>query len=346
MNNVMRYQKILAAACCAIFTLALSSATAYADDAVTAQNDGDLATAQERVQTKQASTEQDVNQYNFRNSASELDTQSNKSEKAFDNTQSARAANDDLEYNLTPHWTDDGMYATDVDGSLVTSTWLTDREGCWYYMGADGWAASGLCYIEATESMPTGYFYFDINTFRQQEGIIFWTDGTRSYFDPNNSGAMAYSRWISWRGKKSYIDESGFTVKYLQTINGNKYYFNSRTEMQTGVIKWKSNGKISYFDPRQGGKASVNRWISWHGKKYYLDRNGYSVRYLNSIRGSKYYFNSACQMQTGAVIWKSTGKISYFDPRQGGKMSKNRWISYHGTKYYLDKNGYSTKRVR
>ena len=120
------------------------------------------------------------------------------------------------------------------------------------------------------------------------------------------------SGWYEENGKKCYYKD-GEKTKWYRTIDGKKYYFNSKGEMVTGWVKFNATGKWHYF------KADGSEATGWF-------KDG----------ADWYYSNAQGEMQNNMWI-KDGGKWYYLT--NSGKMAVNMSILYKGKYYKFDKNG-------
>lgn len=132
------------------------------------------------------------------------------------------------------------------------------------------------------------------------------TDGT-NYWYLDASGKIVKSSWLTLDGNKYYLNSKGYRVTGWAKISKKYYHFNSSGVMQTG-------------------------WLTLSGKTYYLNTStGARVTGWKTIDGSTYRFNSSGVMQTG---WKKiSGKYYYMDPETGARVTG--WLTVDGNTYYL-----------
>lgn len=76
-----------------------------------------------------------------------------------------------------------------------------------------------------------------------------------------------------------------------------------------------------------------NSWNTVEGKTYYYGDDCRAVKWSQKIGGSWYYFNGACQMQTGWIKWAGDGSWSYFDKNGRGLFG---WQKIGESWYYLN----------
>ncbi len=125
-------------------------------------------------------------------------------------------------------WTqENGYWVYYENGSKVTSTWKTSRDGGYYYLGSNG-------------NMTTDSFIDD-------ERYV----GT--------DGRMLSSCWRQIGSKWYYFDNSGKLVREkLRQINGTYYYFDYQGAMSTG---WVQDGSGNwYYCDTSDGHAYTNAW--------------------------------------------------------------------------------------
>ena len=91
------------------------------------------------------------------------------------------------------------------------------------------------------------------------------------------------SGWKKESGEWYYY-KNGKKLTYLQKINGKYYYFNSKGEMQTGLIKYNKDGKYRYFfavtntkTNKTKGQMAINRKLKINGEPYEFDANGICI---------------------------------------------------------------------
>lgn len=180
-----------------------------------------------------------------------------------------------------------------------------------------------------------------------------WQKIGSKYYYYTSSGVLYRSRWIKVVGKRYYVNKSGYRLTGLvkmtdglryftkdgisktgwRTINGKKYYFNSKTRAAytNGIYKFK-NGKSYYF--AANGQMQTG-WKKINGKYYYFKdemKTGWQT-----INKKRYYLNPATGERLQGVH-SIRGKLYCFHAKTGVQI-KNKTITYKGRKYIVDKNG-------
>ena len=147
----------------------------------------------------------------------------------------------------------------------------------------------------------------------------FWTSVSKysnSDSDRAKCSCHLYARWLKgWVQEgdfKYYYDENG-PVTGWQTIEGNKYYFDT--------------------DEDEYG-AMITGWWEIGDKLYYFDDDGVVVTGMKTIVGATYYFDEDGVMQTG--FQTVDGKTYYFNT--DGEMQTD-WQTVEGLRYYFNENG-------
>ena len=213
------------------------------------------------------------------------------------------------------------QYVND-DGTLVKSDWKTvgDKR---YYFDAEGVS------VRWAQKIDGCWYYFNGNGVMQTGWIVWHADGLKSYFDRDGK---ARTGWQAIDGKWYYFDPAtGKSLRWARKIGGATYYFNSQSQMHTGLLTWVADGLKSYYG--SDGKQ-LTGWQKVDGKWYYFDpATGKSLRWARKIGGATYYFNSQSQMHTGLLTWVADGLKSYYG--SDGKQLTG-WQKVDGKWYYFD----------
>ena len=168
--------------------------------------------------------------------------------------------------------------------------------GRWYYLddttGAlqDGWYEVKAGSKGEAQGFAKGWYYLNpdksSDTYgAMQEGGWKEIDGKWYYFHDAHDGSygkLEQGKWIDYQGKWYYVKASSnpaesWMVTGLQTIDGNKYYFDGEGVMQTG---WKDvGGKWYYFhekaDGNQGRAHTNSRGGDVDGWGFWSDGTAY-----------------------------------------------------------------------
>ncbi len=230
----------------------------------------------------------------------------------------------------------DGIrYAFDSDGVLITSAWADDD----YYAGSSGALVSGLqeidgelyyfdsdnkkvtkelvkvgsytYFFKATSGHAarnervyygTHFYYFDSNcrmvTNSWVDQYYYGSDGTQTKYRTQTGW------WKSDNGGETYYYVNSQPVTGLQTIDGDKYYFNSSGVMQTGIVTIGSS-------------------------KYYFGTDGKMVTSTTIVVGSvQYTINSSGVVTNETSVEASGGSTSSM-----GTQIANFAIQYVGNPY-------------
>jgi lactocepin len=178
------------------------------------------------------------------------------------------------------------------------------------------------------------------------------------------------SGWLTIGGYTYYL-ANGAACTGWETISDDKYYFNSKGEMQTGVIRiganyyllddngilqmtttrpgitidengvchikkgWFKDSEGKYYYQKSDGSIIKNKWITTKGKKYYVGSDGRRTIGFKTIQKKRYYFDKNGVMKTGWLTYK--GHKYYF--KKNGQMVQGKTIRIKGKKYTFKKNG-------
>lgn len=233
---------------------------------------------------------------------------------------------------------------------------------------------SGLAKLDGTE---TYYFFTEskngtiaTDCWVTSNGRYYYTDsagviqlGTinvnnQLYHITLQNGRLTSYQYSAYDGKCYYASASGVLKTGLQTISGNRYYFDPLTGARvTGTVTvgkntytfsekngaartgWvKIDGKYYYHSKKSGKRLYGFRTIS--NKKYYLNPNDNGARATSGWYkvGKNYrYFNSKGVQQTGFI---TTGGKTYYAVKYGSRagVRKTGWMTLNGRKYYFRKN--------
>ncbi len=147
---------------------------------------------------------------------------------------------------------------------------------------------------------------------------------------------QADAAWVTNEdGTKKYtISQSPGYATGQVTIDGKKYYFNSKGVMQTGFVT--INDKKYYF--KSSGEMVTNKSFKVEGKRYRARKSG-------SLYTSRWYPK---QSSAAAVYYQADGSMavntwvgSVYVGSNGRATGKTRtgWVTLEGNKYYATKDG-------
>ena len=276
------------------------------------------------------------------------------------------------EYNFDQYYAyinANSVYALNsMPDSNTNGKWVKDGQGYWYWY-------EGSNYVTGWKKINSVWYYFN------SAGVMQTSQWIGNYY-VGSDGKMLTSQWIGncyvdssglWQPNK-WINNGQWWYRYgdgtyprnkIETINGQKYYFNDTGYMVTG---WKYIDKDWYYFNGSGimvknqwmgnyylgndGKMLKSQWVG----KYYVDASGvwqpdrwinngqwwyrygdgsYPKEKFDVIGDNVYYFNKNGYMVTG---WNCIDKKWYYF-NDLGIMAKDIWIG----NYYVDKYGVMTK---
>lgn len=147
-----------------------------------------------------------------------------------------------------------------------------------------------------------------------------------------------YKGWLTLNGKKYFLNtKTGVLLKgWQKNAKGEKRYFNKKNGvMYTGMKK--ISGKYYYFDYSTGYtksgfvKSADGKIVRYFSKKNYTMVKGW----MTNSKGQKWYFASDGKMYTG--MKKISGNYYYFDPSTGAAKSGFITASNGNTRYFRNK---------
>ena len=245
-----------------------------------------------------------------------------------------------------------GWYKTDLNGNRYYEydrTFFVTPEDVFTVYYSDGTKTEYTMveeqYQDEYKVKVWGQFFVDKNGNRLPDSVKFsddqltnhWKVGTHytnvEYHDLQCTFPV-YILATGWKkeNNKWYFYKDGDSLKYLQTINNKKYYFNGKGAMLTGWIKGK---KWMYADLRSG--VLFTGWHKINGK-WYLFKYADSTMITGWAKtgGKWYYLNSDGSMRTGWVKYKN---VWYYLDNTSGAMLTNTSVNYAGKTYRFNSSG-------
>jgi glucan-binding YG repeat protein len=199
--------------------------------------------------------------------------------------------------------------------------------------------------------------------------------GNNQWAYKDNYGKYCFHTWIHSGTKVYYVNKSGlmassYNYPFGVIIDGSRYFFNKKGELQKNTWYKGSDGETTFWyylnskgNPCTGWKKIGSKWYYFdldygfmfnqelsglmiEGKRYFFDKSGAMLsncwaKVESSSGGySWFYLNKNGNPCTG---WKKIGgKWYYLDPDLEGRMVSNAWREDpegSGDWYHFDKNG-------
>lgn len=200
-------------------------------------------------------------------------------------------------------------YISAQTGEMAVSRFIFENNN-WYYADASGNLVQGAKVIDGKQ------YYFNKDHSQLKGG---WAEGR--YYDAV-TGEAAINQFIQMAANQwAYLNQQGYKVTGLQTINDKVYYFGSNGAQVKGKVLT-INGKKCYFDAHTGEQVAN--------------------RLVEVTRGCWYYFNAAGQAVTGQQV--VNGKHLYFDA--SGRQVKGRHVYVGGKRLFCDARTGELRRGR
>ena len=179
--------------------------------------------------------------------------------------------------------------------------------------------------------------YYNDNNGKLLKGIAKIADKTY-YFD--NDGVLKTNKKVLTESRFYTVDGNGIATNrknYWFNLGGKTYRTNKNGSIITGLF---NEGKNTYvFDDQ--GVLFQNTSVIAGGKYYNIDKNGLVNNPKNSwvtYNGKKYHTNENGYVQEG--VWKIDDKYYYFT---SNGLTANKTITQQGVVYKVDENGIATK---
>ncbi len=219
----------------------------------------------------------------------------------------------------------------DKNGAMATSQWITDK-GKRYYVNASG--------VMLTKWFKIGndWYYANKSGVVQTSGWV--KSGSKWYWlQADQQGKMAAGTWITDKGKRYYLNNSGAMATKWFKVGSDWYYANKSGVQQTsGWVK--SGSKWYWLQGDQQGKMAVDQWITDKGKRYYLTNKGpgqMATKWFK-IGNDWYYANKSGAQQTSGWV-KSGSKWYWLQGDKQGVMFAHGTKTINKAQYAFDSNG-------
>ncbi|MCC8051366.1 MAG: NlpC/P60 family protein [Clostridiales bacterium] len=209
---------------------------------------------------------------------------------------------------------DDARYYFNENGIMQTG--VVTIESKLYYFASDG----KMQYGWITDANTGKKYYADTTT-----GILYVSKWNGKYY-LQADGTMAVSKWVGNKWVNAKGKYTGKRKKGFVTLEGNTYYYKTKTKYSTGWFK--VSGKYYYANSK--GVVQKSTWV---GKKY-VNSKGVMVTGKKTIGSNTYIFKSNGNRYASCWV-KYSGKYYYCN--SSGVVQKSKWIS--SGKYYVNANG-------
>ncbi|MGO0155242.1 glycoside hydrolase family 70 protein [Leuconostoc mesenteroides] len=223
-----------------------------------------------------------------------------------------------------------GKQAVDGYYMLANKTWrYFDKNGAMANAGLTTVTVDGQDHIQ----------YFDKNGIQVKGTSVEDADGKLRYFD-TDSGDMVTNRFgENTDGTWSYFGADGIAVTGVQTISGQKLFFDANGQQVKGKEATDKKGRMHYYDANSG-EMITNRFEKLSdGSWAYFNKKGNVVTGEQVIKGQHLFFESNGSQVKGREYMTTDGKMRYYDA-DSGEMITNRFERISdGSWAYFSANG-------
>lgn len=148
-----------------------------------------------------------------------------------------------------------------------------------------------------------------------------------------NSKGQKVTNWQTIDGKRYYFGSDGVMRIQFKIIDSKTYYFGNDGVMRTG---WQNINNNKYYFNSDG--SAHKGWRDLDGKKYYFGEDGIMKTYIKYINDKIYYFGADGAMKTG---WQTVNNDTYYFSSNGS--AHKGWRELNGKKYYFNLYGVMVK---
>lgn len=194
--------------------------------------------------------------------------------------------------------------------------WLLENN-VWYYVNADGSAATGWQTIDGSR------YYFDGDGAMATGWKVI--GGKRHLL--TSSGRPAAKGWLRLDGIWYYVIDDGEVATGWRKVNGSWYLFSDKGEMATG---WREvSGKRYYLT--ESGRLTSPGWLLLDGTWFYIEDDGAAATGWREVNGARYLLGNDGSMLTG---WQEdSGKRYYLT--ESGRLAPSGWMQLKDDWYYV-----------
>ena len=194
--------------------------------------------------------------------------------------------------------------------------WLLENN-VWYYVNADGSAATGWQTIDGSR------YYFDGDGAMATGWKVI--GGKRHLL--TSSGRPAAKGWLRPDGIWYYVIDDGEVATGWRKVNGSWYLFSDKGEMATG---WREvSGKRYYLT--ESGRLTSPGWLLLDGTWFYIEDDGAAATGWREVDGARYLLGNDGSMLTG---WQEdSGKRYYLT--ESGRLAPSGWMQLKDDWYYV-----------
>ncbi|MDL2293421.1 SpoIID/LytB domain-containing protein [Ruminococcaceae bacterium OttesenSCG-928-D13] len=231
-------------------------------------------------------------------------------------------------------------YHFDTETGVAQTGWLTDPSDIkvWYF-----YSESGPALTDMQVFGDGSRYYFDPTTGARQSGLI-ELSGRTYYFGGKNDAAV--TGWVDVAtgdglqaadesaAPRYYFCDEGYAVTGVQKLEDGKLY--AFTEKGLQLVGWQNVEGKRYLFSGDGGSALVNQWADHADGTAYLGEDGAALTSLQTIDGSKYYFDPNGIGQSG---WVTVDGARYCFEGARNAAITSEWRESPTGKCYLGEGG-------
>lgn len=230
--------------------------------------------------------------------------------------------------------------------ALNYDLWVAQYNSVCTYTGSYAiWQASSTGRVNGISgNVDINYLYKDYSSVIVKDG---WAQKRGIWYFYKNYKAVTGLQTIN--GQRYYFDYLGRMQTGWALLNNVWYYFNDDGSMATGWVEYKKGWYYLNTDGRmQTGWLTIpsgtyyltangdmlTGWQTLDGRQYYFHSSGARAESFNVIGGKTYFFGSDHTLRTG---WQTiNGSVYYFDT-DGAMVSG--WTDIEGSRYYFSPEG-------
>lgn len=205
------------------------------------------------------------------------------------------------------------FYNLDSQGvaRVATNKWV-NVNGVKYYANQYGYTQIGLKKIGNTT------YHFEQNGKLSSNKNIY-ANGT--YYKINNQGIASTirSQWLTYNGNTFYVNNKGGKAQGLTQVSGKTYYFNN-SGMATNIPVLYTGDRFYKVDGKGVVTPHRNTWVTYNGKEFYANENGWRSQGVTHIGGQVYNLTKSGKGKNYYAYSKKDNATYYFDSNGVGSV--------------------------
>lgn len=193
---------------------------------------------------------------------------------------------------------------SDGSASVARNKWV-NVNGVKYYANENGYTQIGLKKIGNTT------YHFEDSGILSSNKTIF-KNKTFYKIDNNGIASAIKNQWVTYNGQTYYANEYGGMADGFTKVSGKLYLFNNGSMVNDIPVLY-SGDKFYKVDSRGQATMFTNSWVTYKGKEFYTNKDGWRCEGITNINGKVYNLTKNGIAKDYYVYSKKDNATYYFD---------------------------------